>query len=81
MDICCDSAGLMFDADEYPIYVGVAGWLNKRIWTNDHQPEFRRRPRRWADVIPLPDEHAFLAPAPEEFLIAKLGPAHNLKRR
>ena len=37
--------------------------------------------RRQIDVIPLSSDHAFLAPALEEFLIAKLDPAHNLKRR
>ena len=72
---------LMFDKDEYLIYVGVAGWLDKRIWSHDEQAEFRRRHRRWTDVILLAKEHAFFAPALEQFLIARLEPAHNLKRR
>jgi hypothetical protein len=71
----------MFDANEHLIYVGVAGWLGKRIWSHDRNPEFRLRPRRWTDVILIAPEYAFLAPALEEFLIAKLEPAHNLKRR
>jgi excinuclease UvrABC nuclease subunit len=72
---------LIFDRDEHLIYVGVAGWLDKRIWSHDQQPEFVSRPRRWTDVILFDQSCAFLAPALEEFLIARLEPAHNLKRR
>jgi hypothetical protein len=68
---------LIYDEAETLLYVGVAMWnYDKRCWSHDTE-----LPRRHLDIIPLDDEHAFLALSLEFFLISKLRPRHNSSYR
>jgi hypothetical protein len=64
---------LIFDSDEHLLYVGLAmSCFDSRVWDHDDDLD-----RRWTDIVPFDNEHIFLAPALEFYLIAKLKPPHN----
>ena len=64
---------LLFDSPGELLYVGLAMWcFDKRVWSHDSEMD-----RRWVDIIPFDDQHIFLAPALEFFLIARLSPPYN----
>ena len=46
--------------------------FDKRVWSHQSRLEYR-----WIDIIPFDEEHYFLAPALEFFLICKLNPLDN----
>ena len=68
---------LIYSPEEQLRYVGVAmNTFDHRIWGHDDEVS-----RRWTDVIPLPSDWYFFAPALEFFLIVKLQPPDNTAYR
>ena len=63
---------LIYDDAEALLYVGMATvCFDKRVWKHGHAA------RRYTDIIVFGDEHLFLAPALEYFLITQLRPPKN----
>ena len=68
---------LIFDHHQRLVWVGKAMWnFDKRVWSHDSEVD-----RHYVDVIPFDEEHCFLAPALEFFLICKLAPPGNKEYR
>jgi hypothetical protein len=64
---------LIYDDAEVLLYIGLAtDCFDKRVWSHDS-----RLPRHYTDIIVFGEEHLFLAPALEYFLITRLRPTKN----